>query len=70
MTRIALTGAGTSLGVESTDREQGYRVTTATGAMTETDADAHHHSYREDLPRLAETGTTAEILNLPSTTRS
>jgi nicotinamidase-related amidase len=67
VTQIVLTGVATSIGVESTARaahEHGYHVTLATDAMTDMNADAHHNSVERIFPRLGETGTTAEILEL------
>ena len=65
VTQIVLTGVATSIGVESTARfahEHGYHVTVATDAVTDSNADAHQNSIERIFPRLAETGTTAEIL--------
>ncbi|MFC7589731.1 hypothetical protein ACFQYP_43100 [Nonomuraea antimicrobica] len=36
----------------------------AVDAMTDLDADAHRNSVEKIFPRLGETGTTAEILDL------
>jgi nicotinamidase-related amidase len=65
VTQIVLTGISTSIGVESTARtahEHGYHVTVATDAVTDSNADAHQNSVERIFPRLAETGTTADIL--------
>ncbi|ANB10067.1 hydrolase [Streptomyces ambofaciens] len=67
VTQIVLTGIATSIGVESTARaahEHGYHVTLATDAMSDMDAEAHRNSVERIFPRLGETGTTAEILEL------
>ncbi|WP_433431809.1 hydrolase [Nonomuraea sp. CA-141351] len=67
VTQIVLTGIATSIGVESTARaahEHGYHLTLASDAMTDLDAEAHRHSTEKIFPRLGETGTTAEILDL------
>ncbi|GGV66103.1 hydrolase [Streptomyces thermoviolaceus] len=67
VTQIVLTGIATSIGVESTARaayEHGYHVTLATDAMTDLDGDAHANSLTWIFPRLGETGTTQEILQL------
>ncbi|MFE5394075.1 hydrolase [Streptomyces sp. NPDC056568] len=67
VTQIVLTGIATSIGVESTARaahEHGYHVTLATDAMSDMDAAAHHNSVERIFPRLGETGTTDEILEL------
>ncbi|RKN12458.1 hydrolase [Streptomyces radicis] len=73
ITQIVLTGAATTMGVESTARtahEHGYHVTVATDAVTDLDADAHHNSVAKVFPRIAETGTTEEILDLLAKTHS
>lgn len=67
VTQIVLAGISTSIGVESTARsahEHGYHVTIATDAVTDLNADAHRNSLERIFPRLAETGTTDEILAL------
>ena len=67
VTQIVLGGVATSIGVESTARaayEHGYHVTLATDAMSDLDADAHHSSVERIFPRLGETATTAEIIEL------
>ncbi|MFF3306681.1 hydrolase [Streptomyces sp. NPDC002952] len=72
ITQIVLTGIATSIGVESTARaahEHGYHVTLATDAMSDLDADAHRNSVERIFPRLGETGTTAEIIELLAKTR-
>jgi nicotinamidase-related amidase len=67
VTQIVLCGIATSIGVESTARaahEHGYHVTLAVDAMTDRDEQAHRNSVERIFPRLGETGTTAEILDL------
>lgn len=67
VTQIVLTGIATSIGVESTARaahEHGYHVTLATDAMSDLVPEAHRNSVERIFPRLGETGTTAEILEL------
>ncbi|MGK5741054.1 hydrolase [Micromonospora sp. URMC 103] len=67
VTQIVLGGIATSIGVESTARaayEHGYHVTLATDAMTDLDAEGHRASVERIFPRLGETGTTAEIVEL------
>jgi nicotinamidase-related amidase len=67
VTQVVLSGISTSLGVESTARqafESGYNVTLAIDAMTDTNADAHHNSITRIFPRLGETGSTQEIIDL------
>ncbi|MEU3841354.1 hydrolase [Streptomyces sp. NPDC028635] len=73
VTQIVLTGIATSIGVESTARaahEHGYHVTLATDAMSDMDAEAHSNSVRRIFPRLGETGTTEEILELLAKTHA
>ncbi|WP_225627454.1 isochorismatase family protein [Streptomyces werraensis] len=73
VTQIVLTGAATSIGVESTARaahEHGYHVTVVTDAVTDMDADAHRNSVEKIFPRLGETGTTAEVLELLAKTHA
>ena len=72
VTQIVLTGIATSIGVESTARaahEHGYHVTLATDAMSDLDAVSHAHSIERIFPRLGETGTSAEVLELLTKTR-
>lgn len=42
----------------------GYHVTLATDAMSDLDAVSHAHSIERIFPRLGETGTSAEVLEL------
>jgi nicotinamidase-related amidase len=73
VTQVVLTGISTSNGVESTAKsafELGYNVTVAVDAVTDASAESHTHSLTTALPRLAETGTTDEILALLASTRS
>jgi nicotinamidase-related amidase len=67
VTQIVLTGIATSAGVESTARsayDLGYNVTLVVDAMTDRDADAHRHCVEKIFPRLGETATTSEVLQL------
>lgn len=67
VTQVILGGVATSIGVESTARhahELGYHVVLATDAMSDRDTDAHENSIGRIFPRLGETGTTTDILNL------
>jgi len=67
VTQVVVTGVATSIGVESTARqahEHGYHVTLAVDAMTDLDLTDHEHSVTRIFPRLGETGTTQEILDL------
>ncbi|MET8811427.1 hydrolase [Streptomyces sp. NPDC004549] len=73
ITQIVLTGIATSIGVESTARDAyaaGYHVTLATDAMADSDAEAHTNSVERVFPRLGESGTTAEILELLAKTHA
>ncbi|GAA2240805.1 hydrolase [Kitasatospora cystarginea] len=73
VTQIVLAGIATSIGVESTARaahEHAYHVTLATDAMADMDLEAHRNSVERIFPRLGETGTTAEILELLAKTRA
>ena len=72
VTQIVLAGISTSIGVESTARaayEHGYNVTIATDAVTDSDADAHQNSLDRIFPRLGESGSTEEVLELLAKTR-
>ena len=70
VTQVVIAGVSTSIGVESTARhghEYGFHVTLAVDAMTDMNADAHHHSITRIFPRLGETGRTQEIIELLNT---
>jgi nicotinamidase-related amidase len=72
VTQVVLSGAATSIGVESTARsayERGYHVVLAIDAMTDLDADAHRNSIERIFPRLGETATTTEVLDMLEKTR-
>ncbi|MFF1921214.1 isochorismatase family protein [Streptomyces sp. NPDC058221] len=72
VTQIVLAGISTSGGVESTARsasDHGYHVVLATDAMSDPDADAHHHSVGRVFPKLGETATTAEVVKMIGATR-
>lgn len=67
VTQIVLAGVATSIGVESTARfahELGFNVTFAVDAMTDMNPDAHANSIARIFPRLGETGTTQDVLDL------
>ncbi|PYI68669.1 hydrolase [Arthrobacter livingstonensis] len=67
VTQVVLAGVATSVGVESTARqahELGFDVTLAVDDMTDMSADAHNNSVARIFPRLGETGTSGEILDL------
>lgn len=71
-TQVVLTGISTSSGVESSARsaaDHGYHVVLAVDAMTDHDADSHRHSVERVFPKLGETTTTAEILDMLKATR-
>jgi nicotinamidase-related amidase len=73
---VVVTGVATATGVEATARqayEQGFNVTLALDAMTDVRPEAHEYSLASVFPRLGETGSTQDILNLLTylmTTRS
>ncbi|WP_377273169.1 cysteine hydrolase [Peterkaempfera sp. SMS 1(5)a] len=72
VTQVVLAGISTSSGVESTARsasDYGYHVVLATDAMTDPDADAHRHSTGRVFPKLGETTTTAEFIDMLEATR-
>jgi nicotinamidase-related amidase len=67
VTQVVIAGVATGTGVEATARqayEAGFNVTLAIDAMTDTRAEAHHYSIANVFPRLGETGTTQEIIDL------
>lgn len=67
VTQVVIVGVATSNGVEVTARqayELGFNVTLATDAMTDVQADAHAYSITRIFPRISETGTTQEIIDL------
>lgn len=67
VTQVVITGVATGAGVESTARhahELGFNVALAIDAMTDMDADIHHNSVTRIFPKMAETGTTREIIDL------
>lgn len=67
VTQVVIVGVATSMGVEATARharDLGFNVTLAVDAMTDTNLDAHANSIAHVFPRLGETGTTRDILDL------
>lgn len=67
VTQVVIAGVATSNGVEVTARqayELGFNVTLATDAMTDLNADAHAYSVTRVFPRIGETGTTGDIIQL------
>ena len=70
VTQVVVVGVSTSNGVEATARgayDLGFNVTLPTDAMTDVDAASHAHSAMRVFPRIAETGSTAEVLALLAT---
>ena len=70
VTQVVVTGVATGTGVEATARqayEQGFNVTLALDAMTDVRPEAHAYSLVSVFPRLGETGSTQDILNLLAT---
>jgi nicotinamidase-related amidase len=67
VTQVVVIGVATATGVEATARqayELGFNVTLAIDAMTDTRPEAHDYSIRAVFPRLGETGTSSEIIDL------
>ncbi len=67
VTQVVVAGVATGTGVEATARqayEQGFNVTLAIDAMTDMRLETHEHSVAQIFPRLGETGTTREIIEL------
>ena len=67
VTQVVLAGVATGSGVEATARqayEQGFHVTLAIDAMTDLRPEAHAYSVGTVFPRLGETGTSREIIDL------
>lgn len=67
VTQVVIAGVATSAGVESTARhahELGFNVALAADAMTDMNLDAHDRSIKLIFPRLGETGTSREIVDL------
>jgi nicotinamidase-related amidase len=72
ITQVVILGIATSVGVESTARqayEFGYNVTLAVDAMTDMSEEAHQYTVTKIFPKLGETGTTQEIIELLDATR-
>ncbi len=70
VTQVVVTGVATGTGVEATARqayEQGFNVTLALDAMTDVRPEAHAYSLAHVFPRLGETGSTQNILDLLAT---
>lgn len=70
VTQVVITGVATGTGVESTARqayEHGFNVTLALDAMTDGRPEAHNYSIKHVFPRLGETGTVQDIIDLLDT---
>jgi len=73
VTQVVVVGVATGTGVESTARqayEGGFNVTLAIDAMTDMRPEAHAYSIANVFPRLGETGTTQDIIDLLERTHS
>lgn len=67
VTQVVIVGVATSSGVESTARhayENGFNVTLVSDAMTDRSLDEHTHSITRIFPRIAETGSTQDVIDL------
>ena len=67
VTQVVIVGVSTSMGVEATARaafDLGFNVTLPIDVMTDIDAATHDHCASRLFPRIAETGTLAEVLAL------
>jgi nicotinamidase-related amidase len=67
VTQVVISGISTSAGVESTARfaqELGYHVTLPIDAMTDTSIETHTNSITRIFPRIGETGSTQDVLDL------
>jgi nicotinamidase-related amidase len=67
VTQVVVVGVATGTGVEATARqayEHGFNVTLAVDAMTDTRLEAHAYSLSHVFPRLGETGTAQDIIDL------
>jgi nicotinamidase-related amidase len=72
VTQVVITGVAPGAGVESTSRqayEQGFNVTLAIDAMTDLRPESHSYCLANVFPRLGETGTTQQIIDLLVTGR-
>ena len=72
MTQVVVSGIATSMGVEATARsayELGFNVMLAVDAMTDTNPETHLNSITRIFPRIGETGTTREIIDLLESSR-
>jgi nicotinamidase-related amidase len=70
VTQVIVTGVATGPGVEATARqayEQEFNVTLSLDAMTDMRPEAHEYSLVHVFPRLGETGSTQDVLDLLAT---
>ena len=70
VTQVVVVGVSTSMGVEATARaafDLGFNVTLPIDVMTDLDAATHDHCTKSLFPRIAETGTLADVLALLAT---
>jgi nicotinamidase-related amidase len=73
VTQVVVIGVATGTGVESTARqayECGFHVTLAVDAMTDGRTESHDYSIKHVFPRLGETGTVQDIIDLLGTRRA
>ena len=67
VTQVVMAGVSTSIGLDTTARqafEAGFNIAFATDAMADLNADAHAHCMTRIFPRIGETGTTQDIVDL------
>ena len=70
VTQVVITGVATGTGVEATARqayEHGFNVTLALDAMTDARSEAHDYAIKAVFPRLGETGTAQDVIDLLAT---
>ncbi|MFJ9246692.1 cysteine hydrolase family protein [Streptomyces sp. NPDC101776] len=70
--QVVLCGIATGSGVESTARsasDYGYHVVLVTDAMGDPDPEIHRHSVERVFPKLGETATTSEVVDMVEATR-
>lgn len=70
VTQVVITGVATGTGVEATARqayEHGFNVTLPLDAMTDARSEAHDYSIKNVFPKLGETGTAQDVIDLLST---
>ena len=73
VTQVVVTGVATGVGVGVTVQqafELGFHVSTPVDAMTDSTLASHDYSLAHHFPKRAETGTTAELLELLEATRA